>query len=155
MSLTVVLQNNANDRHVPSQKQFQTWINQIIISLPHAKRWQQQRQIIGICILDKKKMQKLNKTYRNKNKPTNILAFSYRLLPDKTQSCLGDLAICSDIIRQEAISQDKTIRAHWAHLTIHGVLHLLGYDHDRQAKAKKMESLEIEILKKLGFENPY
>lgn len=151
--LTVILENVSRHRPIPSKKKFQIWVNQVFLHVK--KNIPKSISEINIGIIDQKTSAQLNKKYREKNKPTNVLAFSYRAYPGEQTTSLGDLAICADIVRQEAKLQHKLLESHWAHLTIHGTLHLLGYDHHYHRDAKKMELLEIKILKKLGFQNPY
>ena len=113
-----------------------------------------------IRIVDKKEITALNRDYRHQNKPTNVLAFNYTdgepiHIPDTDIPYLGDIVICAAILSEEAIEQSKTPTAHWAHLCIHGLLHLLGYDHMNAQEAHTMESLEIKLLQQLNFPNPY
>jgi probable rRNA maturation factor len=100
---------------------------------------------------------RLNRTWRGKDRPTNVLSFpaasAYGLGPGA--SLLGDLAICAPVVAREAREQGKEARAHWAHMVIHGVLHLLGYDHENDRDASRMETLERRILAQLGYPNPY
>lgn len=152
-TLAVVLENVGRHRPIPSKKKFQAWINQVFLYVK--KTIPKHIAEIHIGIINQKTSAQLNKKYRKKNRPTNVLAFTYRAYPGEKITSLGDLAICADIVKQEAKSQKKSIESHWAHLTIHGTLHLLGYDHHYHRDAKKMELLEIKILKKLGFQNPY
>ncbi|WP_343152530.1 rRNA maturation RNase YbeY [Buchnera aphidicola] len=119
------------------------------------KKNTKKKNFITIRIVDTKEIKQLNFMYRNKKKPTNILSFPYNIHLNSNNILLGDLVICSKIIKEEAKKQKKTIKEHWAHIFIHGVLHLLGFDHINKKEAKKMESLECEILNKLGFKNPY
>lgn len=112
---------------------------------------------VTIRIVDVDEMTMLNTTYRHKRGPTNVLSFPFAapkeinfvVLP------LGDIVICADIVNREAIEQHKTNDMHWAHMIIHGVFHLLGYDHETEEDAEKMESLEIKTMHALGFANPY
>ncbi len=115
---------------------------------------------LTIRVVDKDEIQALNNTYRHKNQPTNVLSFPYEGfdfdVPQEIQlPLLGDLIICHDIVLQEAQEQGKSIKAHWAHMVVHGVLHLQGYDHIKDNEAEQMEALEIKILNKLQFPNPY
>lgn len=105
---------------------------------------------IGIRILDETESAQLNQQYRSKSGSTNILSFSY-----STQPLCGDLAICASVVNREAeeLSLEKT--AHWAHIIVHGVLHLLGFDHEQDDEAEIMENLETKILATLGVDNPY
>ena len=96
------------------------------------------------------------RVYRGKDKPTNVLSFPPAPLPGRGESRpLGDLVICAQVVRSEAREQKKPLDAHWAHLVVHGALHLIGYDHEREAEAKRMERREIAVLRRLGFANPY
>jgi probable rRNA maturation factor len=114
---------------------------------------------IGIRIVDADEGRILNRDYRGKDKPTNILSFPSDLpefVRTKLETALlGDLVICAPVVVAEAAEQNKTEVAHWAHLTVHGVLHLLGYDHIEDAEATEMEALEIAALASLGLPNPY
>lgn len=112
---------------------------------------------LTIRIVDKDEMIELNSLYRNKAYPTNVLSFPFdnpEELEDEMQ-ILGDIAICAEVVKEEAKQQKKKEEAHWAHLVIHGTLHLLGYDHEKETDASKMEAEEIKILHSLGFSNPY
>ena len=115
---------------------------------------------IGIACVDVSESQELNLQYREKDKPTNVLSFPSDI-PEEMLSLLdaeplGDLVICIPVVLQEATEQQKTPSDHFTHLLVHGILHLLGYDHETsEAEAEEMEALEIEILKKLGIANPY
>ncbi|WP_439102781.1 rRNA maturation RNase YbeY [Congregibacter sp.] len=109
----------------------------------------------ALRIVDKPEMQQLNGQYRAKDKPTNVLSFSADLPADVTLDLLGDIIICAPIVREEAMSQGKSLAAHWDHLLIHGVLHLLGFDHEIDAEATHMESLETRALATLGWPCPY
>lgn len=144
MTLAITIQNTSKIRSIPSKKQFLTWIKSTI---PVSK----QNCEIVIRIVGTKEIAKLNYLYRKKNQPTNILSFNFSAPPNTQTNFLGDLIICAAIVNQEAELQHKTILAHWAHMTIHGTLHLLGHDHKNKNTAQKMEKLEIKILKKCGF----
>jgi probable rRNA maturation factor len=112
---------------------------------------------LTVRLVDAKEITTLNHTYRKKNKPTNVLAFP-AVYPDDIElefPLLGDIIICSSVLKQESEEQDKPLVAHWAHIVIHGVLHLLGYDHIKESEALKMQAIEIGLLAKLGFDNPY
>lgn len=115
---------------------------------------------IGIACVDNAESHQLNLEYRGKDKPTNVLSFPSDL-PDEMAAILdsfpiGDLVICIPVVLQEAIDQQKTPMEHFTHMLVHGTLHLMGYDHETSEQdAEEMEALEIEILKKLGFDNPY
>jgi probable rRNA maturation factor len=96
----------------------------------------------------------LNKRYRGKRGATNVLSFTYDLAPGKA-GLAGDLVICAPVVQREAVQQDKRPRAHWAHMVVHGILHLRGYDHVRKSDAEQMEAQEVRVLKRLGFLDPY
>ena len=100
-------------------------------------------------------IQALNKEYRSKNQVTNVLSFSSDIPLEIGESILGDVVICVDVIREEAILGGKAFSDHLSHITIHGILHLLGYDHADLPSANKMEGIEIEFFKKIGVNNPY
>lgn len=97
----------------------------------------------------------LNARFRGKDGPTNVLSFASEGIEAIDPAFLGDVVICAPLVIHEAREQGKAVQAHWAHLVVHGVLHLLGFDHDRQRQAAQMEGLEIEILARLGFSDPY
>lgn len=108
-----------------------------------------------VRIVDEGESAQLNQTYRHKSGPTNILSFPFENPVGVELPLLGDLVICAPIVEREAIDQNKTIKAHWAHMVVHGSLHLQGHDHINAQQAAQMEALEIDILTQLGFSNPY
>jgi probable rRNA maturation factor len=109
---------------------------------------------LGVRVVGSAESRRLNVRYRGKDKPTNVLSFPPASLPDGSR-LLGDLVICAQVVRSEAREQRKSLEAHWAHLVVHGALHLVGYDHEREAEAKRMERREVAVLRRLGFSNPY
>lgn len=136
---------------VPSLENFETWVSAALGKAASAGREFQ----LTIRVVDRAEITELNHTYRNKVAPTNVLSFP-ALLPEELQlPLLGDVIICALVVQQEAQEQNKAIDDHWAHLVIHGVLHLVGYDHTDEEEAVKMESLEVDILAGLGIHNPY
>ncbi|HEX4618235.1 MAG TPA: rRNA maturation RNase YbeY [Steroidobacteraceae bacterium] len=113
---------------------------------------------LGVRVVSPAESRRLNARYRGRDKPTNVLSFPPPALPARARTVarpLGDLVICPRVLRGEARAQAKTLRAHWAHLVVHGSLHLIGYDHRRAADARRMERREIAVLRRLGFANPY
>lgn len=110
---------------------------------------------LSIRIVDAAESQQLNRDYRGKDKPTNVLSFPFESPVPLQPRLLGDLVICAPIVLAEAAAQGKAEMHHWAHLTIHGCLHLLGYDHINDDEAEQMESHEIAILRQFNIENPY
>lgn len=118
---------------------------------------------IAIRIVDEAESQALNHDYRGKDYPTNVLSFPFELpegMPEEMRAelgegIIGDIAICAPVVEREAQDQGKAVEAHWAHMVIHGVLHLLGHDHVEDAGAEIMEALEVRVLAELGYPNPY
>jgi probable rRNA maturation factor len=112
---------------------------------------------ISLRVVDKNEIHALNLQYRGKDKATNVLSFPYQLPPqfNTEHYVYGDIIICAEIVNQEASEQGKSKPAHWAHMIIHGCLHLLGYDHIKHEDAIIMEPLEIQLLQSLGYKNPY
>lgn len=110
---------------------------------------------ITIRIVDEQESAELNQRYRGKEGPTNVLSFPFQAPPQVISHLLGDLVICEPVVRRQAREQGKTEQAHWAHLVIHGTLHLLGYDHLTPQQAEEMEAIETGILAQLGFADPY
>ena len=111
--------------------------------------------VLSVRIVGRAGSRKLNARYRHKDKPTNVLSFAGAGESPDGRYFLGELVICAPVVAQEAKVQDKTLKAHWAHMTIHGVLHLRGFDHEGTREAVKMASREVQILDQLGFSDPY
>jgi probable rRNA maturation factor len=112
---------------------------------------------LGVRVVGPAESRRLNSRFRGKDKPTNVLSFPAAPIPSAVSEArpLGDLVICPQVLRAEAREQQKSLRAHWAHLVVHGALHLIGFDHEREAAASRMERREIRVLRRLGFANPY
>ncbi len=110
-----------------------------------------------ICVLlvGVRRSRALNARYRGRDRPTNVLSFPAAPLAERASGLLGDLVICPTVLRAEARAQRKPARAHWAHLVVHGALHLLGYDHEHEREARRMQRREIRVLRALGIPNPY
>jgi probable rRNA maturation factor len=116
---------------------------------------QQQDFEVTLRIVDTIESRQLNADYREKDKPTNVLSFSFDAPEHIDMSFLGDLVVCAAVVEQEATEQNKQVIDHWAHLCIHGLLHLLGYDHIQENEAQEMEGIETAILAKLNIDDPY
>jgi probable rRNA maturation factor len=113
---------------------------------------------LALRVVGTTESRRLNAHYRGKDAPTNVLSFPAQTLPAPGKGSarpLGDLVICARVLRREARVQGKSLRAHWAHLVVHGALHLIGYDHEHARDARRMERREISVLRSLGFANPY
>ena len=108
-----------------------------------------------VRIVDEAESHELNLTYRGKDRPTNVLSFPFECPDEVALPLLGDLVICRQVVEREAAEQEKPLIAHWAHMVVHGSLHLLGYDHIKDNEAEEMESLETQIMQGLGFDDPY
>ncbi|MBB1389742.1 MULTISPECIES: rRNA maturation RNase YbeY [Shewanella] len=148
ISLDLDLQIAVNNLNLPTQAEFETWVRTAVgQTMPEVE--------LTIRIVEVAESQLLNLTYRGKDKPTNVLSFPFEAPPEVELPLLGDLVICAHVVEQEAIEQNKPLNAHWAHMVIHGCLHLLGYDHIIDQEADEMESLETQLVEGLGFTNPY
>ena len=148
MSAALFVRNEAGRRGVPAKRSFQGWID----AVPELRR---RKSGVNILIVGAKEGRRYNREFRGKDYATNVLSFPYQPLPGEKTALLGDLVICAPVVTRQAREQGKHPRDHFAHLTIHGVLHLLGHDHETGAEAKKMESLERRILAGLGIADPY
>ncbi|HWX66270.1 MAG TPA: rRNA maturation RNase YbeY [Rhodanobacter sp.] len=135
---------------LPAPVSFRRWVE---AALHGAKR--RKPAELAIRIVDADEGRALNHDYRGKDYATNVLSFPVELPPGVVLPLIGDLAICAPVVLREATEQGKLPRDHWAHLTIHGVLHLLGYDHIEDGEAEAMEALETRILAGLGIADPY
>ncbi|MBB1321133.1 rRNA maturation RNase YbeY [Shewanella sp. SR43-8] len=148
ISLDLDLQIAVSNLNLPTQAEFETWVRTAVgQTMPEVE--------LTIRIVEVAESQLLNLTYRGKDKPTNVLSFPFEAPPEVELPLLGDLVICAHVVEQEAIEQNKPLNAHWAHMVIHGCLHLLGYDHIIDQEADEMESLETQLVEGLGFTNPY
>ena len=146
------IQRATTSGKTPGDEEFRRWIN----AVPTTKA---QKFKLTIRIVDEPEAQRFNREYRGRDYATNVLSFPAELpegLPEEVrQSQLGDILICAPVVVSEALEQQRPENDHWAHLTVHGVLHLLGYDHEQSAAAAVMESLETKILRNLGISDPY
>lgn len=153
MKHIVDLQVACDTDEVPGIEQFQQWVDYAlneVMSDDDQKSFE-----LTIRLVDKNESQQLNSQYRGIDKPTNVLSFPFEVPDGVELNLLGDLVICIDVMKNEARSQNKALFDHWAHLVIHGCLHLVGFDHISDSDAMIMETLEIEILAKLAIDNPY
>jgi probable rRNA maturation factor len=144
------LKNEAGRRGVPVLRSFERWV-EAIPELRERHGWSE----LNILIVGRAAARRFNRTFRDCDYATNVLSFPYDPLPGEHSGLLGDLVICAPVVAKEAREQRKDVREHFAHLTIHGVLHLLGYDHETEGDARRMEALEREILATLGIADPY
>lgn len=133
---------------LPSAQELELWVKTALRDTMASAE-------LTIRIVDSAESQMLNSTYRGKNEPTNVLSFPFEAPPGIELPLLGDLVICAAVVEQEAIDQNKPLTAHWAHMVVHGCLHLLGYDHIDDIEAEEMESLETQLIESLGYNNPY
>ena len=151
-SIKVDLQIAVKNIFYPKKKDFVLWVNSVCNSVCEGA---DVRGEVCIRIVTSNEIQALNKTYRNKNNATNVLSFNYESYKEEKKSLIGDIAICAEVVNSEAIDKKISPQAHWAHIVIHGVLHLFGYDHENEAQANIMEQKEAAILHSLGFSDPY
>lgn len=141
----MVLQNNSRG-WIPDEALFGRWVEKALESAT---------MDLVIRLVDEEESQTLNRQFRGRDVPTNVLSFPYEPLMDEDANYLGDIVICVPVVLHEAAAQKKEPVAHFAHMVVHAVLHLQGYDHLSAEEARQMESLEIAILRKLGFADPY
>ena len=151
MTLLIDIQNPENYTTLPTEGDLLHWAQ---------AAWQGEGEAgVVVRIVGEAESQELNRAYRGKDYPTNVLSFPYDAPPipleDDETDYLGDLVICLPVMEREAVEQGKTATQHWAHLLIHGLLHLQGYDHITDDEAEEMEALETQILASLGFPDPY
>ena len=146
------LQKVVTSDTIPTQKKLESWIRKALLAIEkeHDEDCELTIRVVGID-----EIQSLNRTYRHQNKATNVLSFPFESPAEISLPLLGDLVICHDIVIEEAKQQGKTIEAHWAHMVVHGVLHLKGFDHIDDVEAEVMELLEIKILDGFNIANPY
>ncbi len=145
----VFVENRAGRRGVPTRASFETWVKAALRGRHEGRRQ------INIVLFGAAEARAINRKYRGKDYATNVLSFAYEPLPGEKTGLLGDLAICPAVVAREALEQGKKPRDHYAHLTVHGVLHLLGFDHETAKESARMEALEQKILAGLGIADPY
>ena len=135
-------------RGIPSGEDFRRWVSAALG--PEAEDWE-----LTVRVVDELEARVLNRDYRGRDYATNVLSFPAELPPGVDLPLLGDLVLCAPVVAREAAEQGKAAADHWAHLTVHGVLHLLGHDHEEDAQAAMMEDLERRVLAGLGIADPY
>lgn len=147
--LQLDLQIACDPTGLPAKSDFILWANAALEVAEESRRQ------LTLRLVESEEVQELNRVYRSKDKPTNVLSFPFEPIPEIDEDTLGDIMICKDMVEIEAKEQNKALTAHWAHLVIHGILHLCGHDHISDEEANQMESLEITILSGLGYPHPY
>ncbi|MBB3184784.1 putative rRNA maturation factor [Halomonas fontilapidosi] len=151
MSSPLIDRQVALEAHdLPTQADLETWVAAVLSH--HAN---ETRQELTIRFVDDAESQALNRDYRGRDRPTNVLSFPFESPPGIDLALLGDLVVCHPVVTREAAEQAKSLRAHYAHMVVHGTLHLLGHDHLEESEAEAMEALERDILAGLGIDDPY
>jgi probable rRNA maturation factor len=152
---TVDLQVASDVGDLPDEEQLERWVASTLraADADHARDFE-----ISVRLVNEDESRELNQRFRNQDQATNVLSFPFSPpdgLPEDTVQSLGDLVICAPVVVREARQQDKAVPDHWAHMVVHGTLHMLGYDHQDDTQAAAMEMLETSILRDFGIENPY
>lgn len=147
MTIEVDVQHATVFQPLPGNQEFNLWVSTALQENDDAA--------LTLRLVDEAESRELNFRYRRKDAPTNVLSFPAGLPPGIDVPLLGDIVICAPLVHIEAMAQNKPVQAHWAHLVIHGVLHLLGHDHQDEQEAREMEAIEVDLLFSLGFPNPY
>jgi probable rRNA maturation factor len=145
--LCVYLHNEVGRHGVPTRQSLERWIGAALAG--RRRGWTE----VNVALVGAARGRVLNRTFRAKDYATNVLSFPYPA--DGPGGLLGDLVLCVPVVAREALAQGKPLRDHYAHLTVHGTLHLLGYDHARAAEAAAMERIEVQVLDSLGITDPY
>ena len=148
MSTRVHVEYACSDADVPDADSLHRWACAALDDRPGPVE-------LSIRIVDEAEGEELNRSYRQRAGATNVLSFPFEPPPGAESALLGDLLLCAPVVAREAAEQGKQASAHWAHLVVHGVLHLLGYDHKSKQQARVMEGSEVRILAALGFPDPY
>ena len=148
MAIILDIQSASSSEDAPDQESIKRWVSAVIGSKEGDTE-------LSVRIVDEPEGKKLNETYRGATGPTNVLSFPFDEKTPEPLPLIGDTVVCAPVVAREAQQQNKDLTAHWAHMIIHGVLHLLGYDHQNDSEAAIMETLETEIMQKLGFAPPY
>ncbi|GAB2899241.1 rRNA maturation RNase YbeY [Microbulbifer echini] len=148
IDLTLDVQRASRCSSLPPDEKIHTWVISALSS-------QREEAELAVRIVDEDESRQLNAQYRGKDKPTNVLSFHTDFPAELNLPLLGDLVICAPVVEEEAKQQGKSSEAHWAHMLVHGTLHLLGYDHIEDSDAEIMEKLETSLMAQLGFADPY
>ncbi len=153
--LAITVQYASARRGIPHAARLRAWALAARTAVKQLRR-KSPTEVLTIRIVNARESQRLNRVWRGKDQPTNVLSFpSGASPPDQSEKQLGDLVVCASVVRKEARDQGKLLESHWAHMVVHGVLHLLGYDHMNPRDAGVMERAEIEILRRFGYSDPY
>lgn len=155
MNVTIELMNASSEPLLPTPQDFRRWAESALAAAVADGSTATADAELSIRVVDEEESAALNAGFRHKQGPTNVLSFPYPPMAGTDINLLGDLAICAPLVKKEAAGQDKPVEAHWAHLTVHGVLHLKGYDHEDAGEAAAMEALETRIMRGLGYGDPY
>jgi probable rRNA maturation factor len=147
MTIDVDVQNATAYEPLPENEQLVRWVTFALRGKSDVE--------LTLRLVDRDESRALNLRYRGQDKPTNVLSFPAGLPSGLDLPLLGDIVICAPLVAEEAEKQHKSLQAHWAHLVIHGVLHLLGHDHQDEKEAVEMEAIEVDLLASLGFSDPY
>lgn len=148
MPLDIEIQLASHTSTLPSDDELKTWLNSA--AQPEYAGYE-----VCLRIVDVAEITELNAQYRHKDQPTNVLSFPADIPAELELPILGDIVICSAVVAEQAQQQNKSLNAHWAHMCIHGMLHLQGFDHIDDEQAQEMETLEIALLNQLGYPSPY
>lgn len=149
MTYQIDIESNSQSQHIPALPELEHWIGAALQSQ------QFEDAEVSVYIVDEAEGQELNAQYRGKDYPTNVLSFPADIAEEVGIPLLGDLVVCAPVVEREAQEQGKTLSAHWAHMLVHGTLHLVGFDHIEDDEAEIMEALETQIVTGLGYPAPY
>jgi len=149
MMLRLDVQVAGKATNIPGRTAFRRWAREALRGVRRKKVG------LGIRVINEAESVALNSRYRSKRKSTNVLSFNFEPPPGVKSDYLGDLVICAPVVRREARAQKVPAQAHWAHMVVHGIMHLRGYDHQRDDEASVMERKEARVMKRLGFDDPY
>lgn len=166
MMLQVDIQNASSCEHIPDDETFKRWVvaalkaaanldDSALKNTSQQEKEAEKEKELSLRLVDEEESRSLNLQYRGIDKATNVLSFPCELPPEVDIALLGDLVICAQVVEREAQEQNKGPESHWAHMVVHGTLHLLGFDHIDETEAEHMESLETAIITALGYAPPY